>query len=288
MGQNRQLDQCLTISLFVALLVFGRRGSCLWIFGLVGLAIVGLLVLSNGKSSNQPIGQRAMVYGMPPLPYGLTTDEKKSPNGQNPMQTSSTPTLDNVTLTQVQNALRETQPPLSFPPHLDTSARSCALRQWTGPDETGFSGPAAQPNKEAHLQALGNRTYNRMESTAQPNLGGLNGCCGKAALCPLENRWESAFTSCPTTFIETPSCQLHKKDDRLWHRSLNDIIQDRSVVSGAEWDPYKHYHSRQKFAQFLAADWVNRKDQYARPISSLDESFCFNQKLQGTPKYVDF
>jgi hypothetical protein len=177
----------------------------------------------------------------------------------------------------------------------NTGAAPCANRtpgsgDWDDPQNaggwvTGYEGPAPPPprcDQEDMLEKLAVDTMQSVAAGAGTEARLLPEKCSTAPLpCSLRVGWQPSFVGCSTTFIEAPSCNLYKKDDRLWNRRLDDIVQERSVQSGEIWDVYKHFSSRQKFAQFLSEDMVNRKGFYERPIENLEEAACFRQRARS-------
>lgn len=114
--------------------------------------------------------------------------------------------------------------------------------------------------------------------------------------CPWKTDWQGTFKGYPTTFIDCcgggndkcgrlyektedappgGECRRQQKQQREWARSLNDEYYRRSRLNDNKWDPYKHHHARQMFAQFLSSNMVNRKAFYERPIEHLEEATCF-------------
>lgn len=118
-------------------------------------------------------------------------------------------------------------------------------------------------------------------------------CSTKPRPCDMSVAWQPSFVGCSSTFVPSPhlagsnGCPLYKKDARAWPRRLDEEMYRRSIVSGEIWDPYKHFEARQKFAQFISEDMVHRKDQWMRPIETLDQSsgerVCGGDSLAAPP-----
>lgn len=176
---------------------------------------------------------------------------------------------------------------LYYPKNTDLGAVKCATRNIDSGDQedesneqgwvTGYQGPEPWIDGESALEKLAVDAMQEAESQTEARI--LPEHCNEEPLpCNMKLAWQSSFIGCPSTFIEAPSCNIYKRDDRLWNRKLNDVIQERAVQSGEIWNPYQHFHARQNFAQFLSEDMVNRKSFYERPIENLEESSCFGKK----------
>ena len=182
----------------------------------------------------------------------------------------------------------EYAPEMYYPQNTDCAAVRCATRNVHSGDQedtynkqgwvTGYEGPEPWVDGERALEKLAVDSMQSAESETEPHL--LPEKCSTEPLpCPMRVAWQSSFTNCPSTFIEAEGCNLYKRDDRLWQRNLHDVMYDRSLLSGEQWDVFKHYNSRQKFAEFITEDLVNRKAFYEKPIENLEEASCFGHKL---------
>jgi hypothetical protein len=98
--------------------------------------------------------------------------------------------------------------------------------------------------------------------------------------CQEDFAYRANFLGCSSTFIPAPSCSITNRDQRLWVRNLDQVREQRSRLNDAKWDPYAHHNARQGFLQFLASDMVFRKDNYARPVATLEEATCFQAALR--------
>lgn len=102
--------------------------------------------------------------------------------------------------------------------------------------------------------------------------------------CSQSVAWEPKFIGCQSTVIEPPNgngVPLYHKYPEIWFRNLNDEIRERSLRNAEEWDYYKYFNGRQKFAQFISSNVLNQRDQYMRPISSFEESYAFGNPLKA-------
>lgn len=170
-----------------------------------------------------------------------------------------------------------------YPPHTNIGAVECANRC---SDPLWQAGYQLEPwcNEEQKLQemALAATAVARAETLPEP----LPKCSTEPPPCEMRTAWQTKFVGCPSVFIECPEgCKkdgqgrdMYKRDDQLWNRRLTDLIQERSVLSGEIWDPYKHFNARQKLTQILSEDMVHRKDKYMRPIENLEQAYCFGGK----------
>jgi len=190
-------------------------------------------------------------------------------------------TAETISLPQMNTLVNQSGPQLETPNFASTSALACASRD-RSPDSwtPNFVGPDAQCNKEQWLEKIGTMGFQGSQQQSQAKLLPAN-CTTQNRACPLEVDWQASFKNCPSTHLSSPTCKIYERDDRLWHTDLNDLIQERAMLNGEIWDPYKHFNNRQLFAQFLAKDLVNRKDQHMRPISSIEESYCFGKAKAG-------
>ena len=98
-------------------------------------------------------------------------------------------------------------------------------------------------------------------------------CCDQPTPCPLHDEWNMQFKNCPTTWVNK-QCRMYKKDPRVWNADLNEALYERKITSGAKWDPYKHFHARQSWLQFLSTEWQSRRDNYMRPIHGMEDAYC--------------
>jgi hypothetical protein len=193
---------------------------------------------------------------------------------------SSSSNIDQPSMSSIQQITKDLyEPHYSLPKDTDIPHDLCAMRGQDCQDleyETGFE---QKPwcDSERALEKLAVDYYQGAEAASEPRLLPEQ-CDPQPPLCPLRVAWQQSFKGCPTTFIEAPSCDVYKRDPRLWYRNLNDLIYERSIQAGEIWDPYRHMQARQLWAQFISEDIVNRKDKYARPIGSLEESSCFGRK----------
>jgi len=107
-----------------------------------------------------------------------------------------------------------------------------------------------------------------------------NNCNSDPLPCEMRVAWEPTFVGCPSVFVNAPSCNLYNKYKPARHKTLNDMIEQRAIINGEQWDFYKHYNARQKLAQFISEDMVHRKDHYTRTVEDIDQSQCYdNPKL---------
>lgn len=188
----------------------------------------------------------------------------------------SSDVADLASVEQITKKLYE--PHYGLPKDTDIAGNLCAMRGQTCEDleyETGFE---QKPwcDSERALEKLAVDYYQSAEAQSEPRLLPEQ-CDPRPPPCPLRTAWQQSFKGCPTTFIEAPSCNVYKRDPRLWQRNLNDVMYERSIQSSEIWDPYRHMQARQLWAQFISEDIVNRKDKYSRPIGSLEESSCFGR-----------
>ncbi len=186
-----------------------------------------------------------------------------------------------------EKARMEYEPELYYPRNTNLAAVKCATRNVDSGDQedpkncekwiTGYQGPEPWVDMEGALEKVAVDAMQEAESKTEPRI--LPEKCNPNPLpCDMRLAWQSSFIGCNSTFIEAPSCNIYERDDRLYNRRLDDIIQERAVQSGEKWDVYKHFHSRQNFTQFISEDLVNRKGFYERPIENLEESYCFGKK----------
>lgn len=176
------------------------------------------------------------------------------------------------------------EPELRYPEDTNLAAIKCATR---GTEEdgwiTGYEGPEKWCDEERYLRDIAVQSLETSQEETIPNmLPRASECPNTPPPCPLRIAWEPTFIGCSSTFIEAPevTCDLYCKDERLWHRDLDKLYQERAVISGAEWDVYKHFQSRQKMAQFLSEDMINRKSFYEKPIQNLEEASCFAKTVK--------
>ncbi len=117
-------------------------------------------------------------------------------------------------------------------------------------------------------------------------------CCPNPPPCNEEVLWRAQFKGCPPSYIDNPKavCEVNPYGDRYWVTDLNPLILERSIISGAKWNPYQHMNARQMFAQFLWADMkkIGSNDSYTKPIGNLNDSYCIRQATSGSPKYTRF
>lgn len=198
-----------------------------------------------------------------------------------------------ISLPEMNTWVAQSGPQQTFNPRTDLKSERCAQRgsqpegaddnigiRTTGEWTPNFYGPGPSCQNDQWLEKVGTQAYQGSLETASPEL--LPSTCSTApSLCPLDTHWQAQFKNCPATWIEAPSCKIYERDDRLWHKDLNPLIQERAMLAGEIWDPYKHFHARQMFAQMLTKDLVHRKDSYMRPISDLQDSYCFNKTKKG-------
>jgi hypothetical protein len=100
--------------------------------------------------------------------------------------------------------------------------------------------------------------------------------------CSESVAWTPKYIGLQSTMIEPSNgsaVPLYHRNPQIWFRNLNDELRERSLRNAEEWDYYKFFNGRQKLAQFISSNVLNQRDQYMRPISSFDESYCF-----GNPK----
>lgn len=117
------------------------------------------------------------------------------------------------------------------------------------------------------------------ENNSNVNQGlSRNVSCIASSQIPCEQSiaWQPTYIGCQSTIIEpNEPYVLYKKSPEIWFRNLDDVLRERSMENAKEWDYYKFFDGRQKLAQFLNAGIVNRRDKYMRPVSTLDETYCF-------------
>lgn len=115
-------------------------------------------------------------------------------------------------------------------------------------------------------------------------------CCPNPPLCGENVLWKGTFKGCPTTFATDPSMSVEVAPlgDRYWVADLNPLMYERSIIMGAEWDPYQHMRARQGWAQFLSADLRRNTDKYTQPLNNIDDTFAAKFKTQGPPAFTLF
>lgn len=98
--------------------------------------------------------------------------------------------------------------------------------------------------------------------------------------CEESIAWQPSFIGEQSTIIEPKDgpYKLYKEYPSIWTRSLNDMYKERAIHNAEEWDYYKFFNNRQKWMQFISNNVLNRKDNYCRPISTFDETYCFGNK----------
>jgi len=186
-----------------------------------------------------------------------------------------------------------------YPPDTNMAAVVCASR---GSDPEWHAGYELEPwsNEEQKLEEMALDSQAFAESQSHPEFIPRS-CSTKPLPCEMRVAWQNHFVGCPSTFIECPNPQqdkeckqkkqdddtqgvnIYKRDDRLWNRNLHDIQQERAVMSGEIWDPYKYFYARQKLAQILSEDLIHRKDKYMRPIETLEQAECFSGTNNASP-----
>lgn len=100
---------------------------------------------------------------------------------------------------------------------------------------------------------------------------GAQKCSSEPLLCPLETLWQGQFKGIPS-FAISDYKPLYVRDERAWQTDLNSIQYERSIECGMEWDPYRFMDGRQMHTQYCNQDYVAGKDQYMRPVHSLETS----------------
>jgi hypothetical protein len=92
----------------------------------------------------------------------------------------------------------------------------------------------------------------------QPYNNSLSGEC-------LEVGWQATFAGCQS--VHAPeSREINPIPSRYRVADLNPLYSERSMMAGREWNPYKHFDSRQLFAQFLWKDVRSNGDPYSKPV----------------------
>lgn len=96
-------------------------------------------------------------------------------------------------------------------------------------------------------------------------------CSSEPPLCPLETIWQGQFKGIPSFTIPDYK-PMYVRDERAWQTDLDSIKYQRSIETGMEWDPYRFMDARQMHTQYCNSDYVAGKDQYMRPVHSIETS----------------
>lgn len=131
---------------------------------------------------------------------------------------------------------------------------------------------------ESHLQQQQHQQNHNNSSSI--GLAGSIPCIASSQVpCEQSIAWQPTYIGCQSTVIEpNEPYVLYKKPPEIWFRNLDDVMRERTMENAKEWDYYKFFDGRQKLAQFLNTGIVNRKDRYMRPVSTLEETYCFGKK----------
>jgi hypothetical protein len=236
----------------------------------------------------------ALILGMAQCFFCTSDGIEASCGGEQYFSASKQPAMfeENKHLTEAVNAYYA--PHLVFPPNTNDAAVACAARGSDPAWETGYKlEPWSNEEEKLEQMALASQQFSASES--YPEF--IPAQCSTDPLpCEMRVAWQNSFIGCPSTFIECPKppnatkaqkedtqgIDLSKRDNRVWYRNLDDITQERSVMSGEIWDPYKHFYARQKLTQILSEEMINRKDKYMRPIETLEQAYCFGGKLDNS------
>jgi len=114
------------------------------------------------------------------------------------------------------------------------------------------------------------------------------------AYLPKEHvQWQARWKHAPSMSICDPSagiggCEVSPRSDRLWVADLNPLIREYRMISGAKWNPYRHWASRQMFNQFIGTEFSDVNDPYTKKINHLSDSYCIRRHLYGQPQYTTF
>lgn len=256
----------------------------------LALLLVGIRVWKKQIKRNCSQIQRGRRrYGQPLAPAALPEPEnipapsitQAADPIEYPLRDATGLTLNDIDRPELQTIVSQSGPVPEPVRNADLSAEACSRRPYDAGDWTpNFYGPGDECMTDKWLETIGTQAYQGAAATAATSV--LPESCSTAPqLCPADTLWQAKFKGCPSTWIETPTCKIYERDDRLWHKDLNPLIQERAMQNGEIWDFYKHFNARQLFSQFIAEDMVNRKDQYMRPISSMEESYCMGKEKAG-------
>lgn len=109
---------------------------------------------------------------------------------------------------------------------------------------------------------------------------GAQKCNTDPQLCPFQTMWQGQFKGIPSFHIPDYK-PIYTRDERAWTTDLNSIQFERSIECGMYWDPYRFMDGFQMFNQYSNSDYVAGKDQYMRPVHSLETSKLVQPQFTG-------
>jgi hypothetical protein len=132
--------------------------------------------------------------------------------------------------------------------------------------------------------------HNKLKIT--PNQVGKKNNCHQQSCQNLI--WQSKFAGCPSSSTHNSKntslqCVINYPGERLNVANLNPIMYERGRILASEPNFYNNFRTRrQQFIQLLTIDWPIKNSGYLKEIKKPEDSFCFNKRIYGNPKNIDF
>lgn len=135
------------------------------------------------------------------------------------------------------------------------------------------------------------RRYTALDGPAPPRARLPQPAC-EPSRC-MDIKWRAQDIGLQTAFRahdQAAAWHVNPYSARLRVADLNPLRSNRSMMSGAKWDLYRHYHGRQKLMQMLAADLRPNGDRFTRPIAHAAHSMHQQHAVEcmPPPSHVSF
>jgi len=124
-------------------------------------------------------------------------------------------------------------------------------------------------------------------------------CCVKSQPCKTWIQWKPEFSDCPQTFVswsdatngKIQSFEIGQKDTRIMVATLDPILYNRGILTGAEWPAEStqgHIRNRQAFAQYLQSTLYPNSSPDVKRIDRVQDSYGAILHRYGKPQYTSF